>query len=120
MGEERTKKNYDYTAGQTSLVMGDEKSTLSVAERFLKRVGWPMVVIFYCPHLRTNTTSEEIEVQLGSTWSNFFIVFVYGHSPDPTLRVACQRSGALSDRRVEKTSREACGVVLTTQEGKAV
>ena len=67
--------------------MGDEKSTLSVAERFLKRVGWPMVVIFYCPHLRTNTTSEEIEVQLGSTWSNFFIVFVYGHSPEHDQRL---------------------------------
>ena len=27
-----------------------------------------MVVLFYCPHLRTNTTSEETRVQLGPTF----------------------------------------------------
>jgi hypothetical protein len=40
------------TAGHTSLVMEDEKSTLSVAER-LKRVVL-MIILFYCPHLRTD------------------------------------------------------------------
>ena len=62
MGERELKKNYDYTAGQTSLVMGDEKSTLSVAER-VKRVVL-MVVSFYCLHLRTDTPEKEKEADL--------------------------------------------------------
>ena len=67
-GGERTKKNYDYTAGQTSLVMGDEKSTLSVAER-VKRVVL-MVVSFYCLHLRTDTPEKEKEADLTDSVQN--------------------------------------------------
>jgi hypothetical protein len=51
-------KNYDYTAGQTSLVMGDEKKHAECG-RAVKACG------------------------LSGPWSSFFIVFIYGRTPRP-------------------------------------